>query len=125
MIYFRVGHQLYTQALRSARAQSELIAGATSAPEEMPASYAFYLADDLLSGYGVAGNGTLVGVFSLVKGRGEDLVWSAILHHGADRLDCFDGFLPDYYKRFGFAEYERVANWTPGEPDVVFMRLSV
>ncbi|WJN63094.1 acetyltransferase [Streptomyces phage phiScoe3] len=125
MIYFKVGHRLYTQALRSARAQSELIAGATSSPEEMPASYRYYLADDLLSGYGVAGDGTLVGVFSLVKGRGEDLVWSSILHHGADRLDCFDGFLPDYYKRFGFAEYERVPNWTAGEPDVVFMRLTV
>jgi hypothetical protein len=125
MIYFRVGHGIYTQALRRARSKSQLIAAATSTPEEMPASYAYYVADDLESGYGVAGDGTLVGVFSLIKGRGVDLVWSSILHHGADRLDCFDGFLPEYYKQFGFTEYERVPNWTPGEPDVVFMRLTV
>jgi hypothetical protein len=126
MIYFRVGHGIFTQALGRARSQSQLIAAATSAPEEMPSSYAYYVADDLQSGYGVAGDGTLVGVFSLVKGRGEDLVWSAVLHHGADRLDCFDGWLnSEFYPRFGFAEYERVPNWTAGEPDVVFMRLTV
>ncbi|WJN62698.1 acetyltransferase [Streptomyces phage phiScoe10] len=126
MIYFRTDHKLYTQALGNARHRSQRIAAATSSPEEMPASYAYYLADDLLSGYGVAGDGTLVGVFSLEGGRGEDLIWSAILHHGADRLDCFDGYLnQELYPRFGFAEYERVPNWTPGEPDVVFMRLNV
>lgn len=118
-------HREYTAALSSARSQSSLIAAATSSPEEMPASYRYYLSEDGLSGLGVAGDGTLVGVFSLIKGRGEDMIWEAILHYGADRLDCFDGFLPDYYKRFGFAEYERVPNWTAGEPDVVFMRLTV
>jgi hypothetical protein len=44
-------------------------------------------------------------------------------HKGASKLDCFDGFLPEYYKQFGFLETERVANWTAGEPDVVFMSL--
>ncbi|WJN63012.1 hypothetical protein [Streptomyces phage phiScoe25] len=121
----KVSYREFAAALSSARSQSSLIADATSDPSEFPSSYAFYLSEDGLSGLGVAGDGTLVGVFSLVKGRGEDMIWEAILHYGADRLDCFDGFLPDYYKRFGFAEYERVANWTAGEPDVVFMRLTV
>jgi hypothetical protein len=51
------------------------------------------------------------------------MVQSAI-ERGASKLDCFDGFLPAYYERFGFVETERVPNWTPGEPDVVFMSLA-
>ena len=120
-----VSWNTFAVAMRHARSVSERIAEATSSPDEMPSSYSFFLSEDAQSGYGVAGDGTLVGVFSLVKGRGESLIWSAILHHGAVKLDCFDGFLPDYYKRFGFAETERVPNWTPGEPDVVFMALEV
>jgi hypothetical protein len=121
----KVTYREFAAALGSARSQSELVADATSKPSEMPASYDYYLSTDGLSGLGVAGDGTLVGVFSLIKGRGEDMIWEAILHYGADKLDCFDGFLPDYYKRFGFAEYERAANWTEGGPDVVWMRLTV
>ncbi|AXQ61131.1 acetyltransferase [Streptomyces phage Hank144] len=123
MRVYKVHHAIYIGALRQARRQSQLIADATSAPHEMPRSHTYYLTDDFQSGFGVAQDGTLVGLFSLIKGRGEDLVWDAILHHGATKLDCFDGFLPDYYKRFGFVETERVPNWTPGEPDVVFMSL--
>ncbi|MET8111202.1 hypothetical protein [Streptomyces prasinus] len=113
----------YRAALDWARSGSARIADATSAPEEMPQSARYYLTSDFQSGFGVDADGTLIGLFSTVKGRGEGLVWSAVLHKGAEKLDCFDGFLVDYYKRFGFVETERVANWTPGEPDVVFMDL--
>lgn len=114
----------YTAALDWARTGSERIAGATSAPREMPRGARYYLTNDFRSGFGVAGDGTLIGLFSMIKGRGEDLVWDAVNHKGASKLDCFDGFLPEYYKQFGFAETERVANWTAGEPDVVFMSLA-
>ncbi|MFE9924290.1 hypothetical protein ACFYQA_22730 [Streptomyces sp. NPDC005774] len=116
-------HSEYIAALDWARSGSERIANATSAPEEMPRSANYYLTSDFQSGFGVEKDGTLIGLFSTVKGRGGDLVWAAVLHKGADRLDCFDGFLPAYYKQFGFIETERAANWTPGEPDVVFMAL--
>ncbi|WJN62617.1 hypothetical protein [Streptomyces phage phiScoe1] len=115
----------YTAALDWARTSSERIADATSKPAEMPRGARYYLTADFQSGFGVAKDGTLIGLFSLVKGRGEDMVWDAVLHRGASKLDCFDGFLPEYYKRFGFVETERVANWTPGEPDVVFMSQAV
>ncbi|WP_406192414.1 hypothetical protein OH733_05320 [Streptomyces griseus] len=111
----------YTAALGWAREESSRIAEATSPPEEMPRGSRYYLTNDFRSGFGVAHDGTLIGLFSLVKGRGDDLMWDAVTHKGVKRLDCFDGFLPDYYKRFGFVETERVPNWTPGEPDVVFM----
>jgi hypothetical protein len=113
----------YTAALDWARTGSERIAAATSEPKEMPRGARYYLTNDFQSGFGVAKDGTLIGLFSTVKGRGEDLMWDAVTHKGASKLDCFDGFLPEYYKRFGFIETERVANWTPGEPDVVFMSL--
>ena len=115
----------YTAALDWARTGNERIAGATSEPKEMPRGARYYLTNDFQSGFGVASDGTMIGLFSTVKGRGEDLVWDAVNHKGASKLDCFDGFLPEYYKQFGFVETERVANWTAGEPDVVFMALSV
>ncbi|AKY03755.1 acetyltransferase [Streptomyces phage Lannister] len=125
MIVKPVDWNTYAVALHHARSVSDRVREATSSPDELPSSYRFFLTEDAQSGYGVAGDGTLVGVFSLVKGRGESLVWDAVLFKGAHKLDCFDGFLPTYYKRFGFAETHRVANWTPGEPDVVFMALDV
>ncbi|MGW7434707.1 hypothetical protein [Streptomyces sp. NPDC054849] len=112
----------YKFALRSARALSDRIADATSKPEEMPDDARYYLTADNQAGFGVTPDGTLIGLFSLIKGRGHTLVQVAI-DKGAYLLDCFDGFLPTYYRGFGFVETERVPNWTPGEPDVVFMAL--
>ncbi|WP_432006324.1 hypothetical protein [Streptomyces parvus] len=113
----------YALALHVARQDSERIAAMTSDPSEMPDDARYYMTDDFRSGFGVAADGSLIGLFSLVKGRGEALMLDAVTHKGAAKLDCFDGFLPDYYKQFGFVETERVPNWTPGEPDVVFMAL--
>ncbi|MFE7463089.1 hypothetical protein ACFU6R_03155 [Streptomyces sp. NPDC057499] len=113
----------YKAALRSARFASDRIADATSKPEEMPQDARYFLTDDSQSGFGVTSDGTLIGLFSRVKGRGEVLV-NAAIREGARLLDCFDGFLPSYYAGYGFRETERSANWTPGEPDVVFMALN-
>jgi hypothetical protein len=57
------------------------------------------------------------------SGYGSRLVGDA-LHNGAEVLDCFDGFLPEFYARHGFVETSREPNWTPGEPDVVYMAAS-
>ncbi|UPW35195.1 hypothetical protein [Pseudomonas phage PCS5] len=67
-------------------------------------------------------DGTLQGVFSFTKGMGPWLIRQAIAE-GARKLDCFDGFLPEFYKQFGFVEVRREANWTKGGPDVVFMEI--
>lgn len=56
-------------------------------------------------------------------GYGSQLVSDA-LHNGAEVLDCFDGFLPEFYARHGFVEVTREPNWTPGGPDVVYMAAS-
>jgi len=82
----------------------------------------FYLDSTGSKGYAIDGTGELTSLFSTIKGEGTNLVRSAI-KNGAKHLDCFDGFLPTFYKKFGFIEVKRVPNWTEGEPDVVFMEL--
>jgi len=76
------------------------------------------------AGYAIKGGDELVNVFNAggeeTLSAGSWLVLHAI-EHGARRLDCFDNRLPQFYARFGFKEVRREANWTPGEPDVVFM----
>ncbi|MFE4451437.1 hypothetical protein [Streptomyces sp. NPDC056796] len=119
---YLVTPHLYRGALTQARRISKRIAHATSKPNEMPKDARYFLADDLMSGFGIDRDGTLIGVYSLIKGRGEVMVADAI-KAGADKLDCFDGFLPEYYARFGFKETARYENWTAGEPDVVLMAL--
>jgi len=64
------------------------------------------------------------------KGIAADLVAQAI-SKGANTLDCYDGFLPGYYRQFGFVETGRMKfnpefahGWDvnkQGTPDVVFM----
>ena len=66
-------------------------------------------------------NRVIMGLFAK-SGYGPEVVKCAIAC-GGRKLDCFDGFLPGYYSRFGFVEYDRMANWVAGEPDVVYMHL--
>lgn len=124
-----VPHDIFQHAIADARYASLTIRDATSPSEEYPRFGAtYYLTRDSLSGYGVTADGTLIGLFSLVRGRGASLM-AAALADGARKLDCFDGFLPGFYGRFGFVETRREPNWlqaTKGDysaPDVVFMHL--
>lgn len=79
-----------------------------------------FLHEDGENGF-LVDNGDLQNLFSTNR-KGSRSVLLAI-EQGAKTLDCFDGFLPGYYSGFGFKEYKREANWTPGGPDVVFMRM--
>lgn len=110
----------YRKVFAFARAAAARVAEATSPPEAMPETARYFLTTDGASGFGIDADGTLIGLFSTVKGRGDALVKAAV-ENGATRLDCFDGYLPALYARHGFRETHREANWTPGEPDVVFM----
>lgn len=97
-----------------------------SAPEailDLDPEDTYVLSDDLYSGFVVRANGELVYLFSVAPegGRGDDLVRTAGEIHGASHLDCFDGPLVRLYSRNGWVENRREANWTEGEPDVVYM----
>lgn len=54
--------------------------------------------------------------------RGGLAVVSGI-ENGATHLNCYEP-LSAYYRRFGFDEVRREANWTAGGDDVVFMELN-
>lgn len=82
-----------------------------------------FLTSDGGAGFAIKSDGDLVNVFNLtgIKGFGSILV-NAAIELGAQKLDCFDGFLPEFYAGFGFREVSREKNWTEGQPDVVYMR---
>lgn len=82
----------------------------------------YYLRPDRRSGFGIEGT-EIVCLFSRDHGLGDWLVEAAIRADGY-RLNCFDGYLVDLYQRHGFVETSREPNWTPGGPDVVYMRRS-
>jgi hypothetical protein len=112
-------HGYFARAFESARRDSELVKGATSPFSHVDGTI-YVLTLDKRSGFAVRPDGELVLVFSTVKGRGSHLVEHA-RHLGATHLDCFDGYLVRFYAEHGFERVTSLPNWTPGEPDVVFM----
>ncbi len=84
-------------------------------------------------GYAMDQSKDLKNVFnnSNFRGGGQAVVLDAI-KNGATTLDCYDGFLPNFYNKFGFVVAGRVpfnnefapTNWDYGKngrPDLVFM----
>jgi outer membrane protein assembly factor BamB len=114
-----VNFDTFREAFCAARNESPLVESMTSDATDVDGTF-YVLTDDSRSGYAIRPDGELVLVFSLERGRG-DLLVSRAVDDGAIRLDCFDGYLPSLYARYGFVESHREPNWTPGEPDVVFM----
>lgn len=122
-IYLEVKPGAYRKQLRTAQKQSATVSLATTAADQLDLiDTRCVLATDGLSGYAVRGDGELLGVFSLVRGRGTKLVQDAVFR-GATHLDCFDGYLPAFYARAGFVEVRREPNWAPGGPDIIWMEL--
>lgn len=88
------------------------------------------------AGFVIDKNGDIQKVFnnSGVKGVGKELMIEAIAR-GGRTLDCFDQFLPGYYRKYGFITVGR-DKFNPkyaspywdldehGTPDVVYMKLS-
>lgn len=117
MYVTEVPHSTFTRYIGIARKWSEAIRFATS--ETFDPSGRYFLSADGMAGYGIV-NGELVGVHSRTHGHGADIMRSA-LANGAMHLDCFEGFLPEFYARFGFVETRRESNWAENGPDVVYM----
>jgi len=84
--------------------------------------YECFLSKDLMSGFAVHRmTCEIINVFSLVKGRGQELLAVATTQFNYMTLNCFDGFLPNVYAKAGFIETKREKNWDPRGPDVVLM----
>lgn len=120
-----VSKTVFLAVFHEAKGSSDKINDATSpvyeVAEATTAEDGFYLDFNGRYGFIVKQDGELIALFSMVRRSGDELVRQAI-ERGANRLDCFDGYLVGFYERNGFMVTERVANWTPGEPDVVFMQ---
>lgn len=95
----------------------------------------FIVVYGLNAGLYIKKDGELGGLFngSDVNGIGKKLVQKAV-DRGADHLNCFDGFLVDYYSDLGFEPVNRIEwddEYAPegwnyekfGKPDVVFMEV--
>lgn len=93
----------------------------SNADELIEAGAEIFLHEDGMNGFLISPEGDLQNLFSN-NSKGRDTLLTAI-KAGAKTLDCFDVYLPGWYAKFGFVEYKREANWTEGEPDIVYMRL--
>lgn len=118
-----VTRRTYLAHMGAARAESPLVRQNTCTMAELLAypesTTSYFLSPDRKSGFMIH-RGKLIGLFSLVRGRGASLVSTAIAA-GARSLECYDGYLPVLYGRHGFIETDRVSTWTEGGPDVVVM----
>lgn len=119
----RVLHTDFHSALSNAMGVSDKVKSFVHLykPEEYQ-NMKTYLAPDKKSGFAVKQDGDIVSVFSTEKGRGDHMMQHAI-QAGGNKLDAFDGYLPKFYGKHGFVEHKREPNWTPGQPDVVYMHL--
>lgn len=93
-------------------------------PAEELDKFRTFLSPGGKSGFAIKPDGDLINVFSSEKGRGGQLMRDAV-EAGPKKLDAFDGYLPKLYKKYGFNELKREANWTPGGPDVVYMKKGI
>jgi hypothetical protein len=121
--FSNVTEQQFIKAIKFCQENYKHIRQATTAWNELHCEdgTSYYLSGNpAFMGFALSSTGELTSVFSAIKGKGDTILSNAI-RRGACHLDCFDGYLPTFYARHGFQEVRREPNWTPGEPDVVFM----
>lgn len=117
----------------------------TYTPEEY-SQMRLFLSEDGLSGCAVKSDGDIVSVFSNPNVKIKDFrsrshaMVELTIQNGGNKLDAFDTYLPDLYKKHGFKEVGRdkwneqykPEGWNKeffkkwhknGEPDVVYMQL--
>ena len=123
----KVSYNVFINNLEFAQAVNDNVRKATTPVQEIERDLTtdYYLAYDGFvnngMGFAIDDTGELTSVFSINKGNGAAIMKSAI-DNGAQHLDCFDGYLTTFYKKYGFLEVDRQENWTAGQPDVVYMR---
>jgi hypothetical protein len=118
----QVSYTYFVQTLRGVQNSYKMIREATTPWNQISNDEGtrYYLTKAGHMGFAISKDGELTSVYSAIKGKGDILMKEAI-KRGASHLDCFDGYLPKFYNRHGFVETGREANWTAGEPDVIFM----
>jgi uncharacterized protein len=120
------------EAFVEARDKSTRAPFLSAHPAEALTEHTLLLNDSATVGISVAPDGDVQNVFNNggPKGGGS-MAMIAAIEHGGRTLDCYAGFLPDYYHQFGFEEDQRMKfnpefapeGWDPEDdsPDIVFM----
>lgn len=127
MIIRKVNPSEYFHAFSKAYLDSQDVAAACSSPFDLREALLTQGGQAFLTKGGMAGfivmpDGELTGLFSRIKGQGNDLVQIAV-QNGASNLDCFDWpKLVSLYERHGFKIVNREGNWNGVGPDVVYMK---
>lgn len=120
-LFVQVTGKEFQASLKRVQDKYPQIKQATTPWNEIDLASNFFIAGyPAFMGYAVSENGELTSVFSCVKGKGDAIMQDAI-QNGAKHLDCFDGYLPTLYKKYGFREVKRELNWTAGQPDIIYM----
>lgn len=120
-MFDNVRMSFFRKHFEDARQDHGIIAVMTSEFEPARGTRYYHWSDGFEhAGYAIRSDGELVYVFSTARGMGDKIVADSI-RMGAVYLDCFDGHLTTLYGRHGFRVVKQVENWTPGEPDVVYM----
>jgi hypothetical protein len=107
----------------------------TYGPEDYQKMKSLIVLDDGSGGLAVKDNKDVVSVFrnpTMGKRGVIDTLMPEAIAAGGDHLDCFNGYLPGTYAKFGFVPVARVKfsrgdapeHWNyerDGEPDIIFM----
>lgn len=81
-----------------------------------------WLSEDGLCGFAVTEEGELINVFSVANGRGSYLMDHILSMYDSLKLNCFEGFLENFYGDAGFTVVAREENYITGEVNVVYMQ---
>lgn len=122
----KVSAQEFFHAFGNAYRDSPDIAAACSSPYDLREALLTkggqaFLTKGGMAGFIVMQDGELTGLYSVIKGQGDDLVQIAV-QNGARKLDCFEWpKLVALYERHGFLKRKREKNWNGVGPNVVYM----
>ncbi len=108
----------------AARNQSSRVGMFTPHTPDELSQHTLILRNDGKVGSAVSPEGDVQSVFNNSGERGAGgAAIEAAKAAGGKTLDAFDVGLPQIYAKHGFVETKREKNWTPGGPDVVYMKL--
>ena len=128
LILQEVSPDVFREAVLNAIEHSDLHAENLDVKDDY-ATYSCWLSEDGMSGVAISVGGEITNVFSMERGRGqtmmEQILSTVATAYESITLNCFDGFLPGFYRMLGFEEVERQPNADDRDgPDVVHMEFN-
>jgi len=108
--------QIFILRIKKIKEEKKRFVKIYSSEEYLQMRTKLFLSEDKKSGFGINPDGALISLFSLEKGRGEELVKTAI-SKGAVNLKCIGDELKNFYTRFGF-KVTKKTSWDELSPSL-------